>query len=346
MVRAVTSTGDKTMRDVEKAFSALEDGDISAARSILLRLRKSAADEPAVLELGAAVSAMDGDLEGAMKSYKRWMAIDAENPRPRIDAAELLLYSGELEGVVELLDEGLELVEEEEDLVAAVLLKTEALLQLEQPDEAREALAELDSSALADATDLYRVGTLKLELDRPAEAEAIFRRLLALPDLAPEDVADARHGLGLIHEQREERDAMIREWLAVLDLDAKAEPAPWHVSAEEFQEIAEDAMAELPPEVLERLANVPILVEDLPSADIVREGNDPRLLGLFSGVPLPQKPAGGSPHLDVIHLYQRNLESAVVDPEDLAEQIRVTVLHETAHFFGLDDDDLEKMGLG
>jgi predicted Zn-dependent protease with MMP-like domain len=80
----------------------------------------------------------------------------------------------------------------------------------------------------------------------------------------------------------------------------------------------------------------------------VREGVDPRLLGLFSGVPLPDKTAVGppAPVLDAIHLFQHNLERACRDREQLRAEIRITVLHETAHFFGLDDEDLEKLGLG
>jgi predicted Zn-dependent protease with MMP-like domain len=115
----------------------------------------------------------------------------------------------------------------------------------------------------------------------------------------------------------------------------------------EFEAIAEAALRELPAEVRDRLANVPILVEDLPSEALIREGTDPRLLGLFSGVPLPDKTHEGQiPALDTIHLFQRNLERAARGRDHLAEEIRITVLHETAHYFGLDDDDLHRLGLG
>ena len=50
--------------------------------------------------------------------------------------------------------------------------------------------------------------------------------------------------------------------------------------------------------------------------------------------------------LDAIHLFQRNLEAAAGSREELEDEIRITVLHETAHFFGLEDDDLEAIGLG
>jgi predicted Zn-dependent protease with MMP-like domain len=70
---------------------------------------------------------------------------------------------------------------------------------------------------------------------------------------------------------------------------------------------------------------VPILVDAYPTVDQIESGVDPRLLGLFSGTPMTEASAvGGTPHLTAIHL----------------------ILHETAHFFGLDEDQVEALGLG
>ena len=87
------------------------------------------------------------------------------------------------------------------------------------------------------------------------------------------------------------------------------------------------------------------MIDDLPSEDIVADGWDPRILGLFQGTPLPEDVTGGTPSVTTILLFKKNLERSCTDKEHLAEEVRVTVLHETAHYFGLDDDDLEKIGL-
>jgi predicted Zn-dependent protease with MMP-like domain len=132
----------------------------------------------------------------------------------------------------------------------------------------------------------------------------------------------------------------------VLRLDAAAEPDAPRISHKRFEKVAEKALKELPDEVLEWLANVPILVDDRPSEALVLDGIDPRTLGLFSGVAVPdQSVLGGGPDNGVIHLFQRNLERDARDEEDLADEIRITVLHETAHYFGYDEDDLERLGL-
>mgnify|MGYP001602101261 FL=1 len=65
-------------------------------------------------------------------------------------------------------------------------------------------------------------------------------------------------------------------------------------------------------------------------------------------MPYPEKSSvtGAIPHLDAIHLYQRNIERVCRSRDEVASEIRTTVLHETGHFFGLSEEDLEEMGLG
>jgi predicted Zn-dependent protease with MMP-like domain len=91
---------------------------------------------------------------------------------------------------------------------------------------------------------------------------------------------------------------------------------------------------------------VPILVADLPARDEVEKGLDPRLLGLFAGLAYPDASSlGGQPQLTQILLFRKNLERVARDENDLREQIRITLLHETGHFFGMSEDDLADVGL-
>ena len=84
------------------------------------------------------------------------------------------------------------------------------------------------------------------------------------------------------------------------------------------------------------------------SLEIVTDGGDPRMLGFFSGVPYPEQSniAGAPPHLDRVFLYQRNIERYSRTNDEVEEEIRKTLLHETGHFFGLSEEELEAMGLG
>lgn len=207
---------------------------------------------------------------------------------------------------------------------------------------ARDALAAAEG--IADDPDLlYQAGSLSLAL---GELELAIGYFAEAVEIDP-DMADAVYGLGLAHGLRGERPEQIRFFLRTLALDESESPPPWGLTEDGFADLAEDALAELPDAAIARLENVPVLIEPAPSPELVSDGVDPRLLGLFSGVPLPEKSSEGqTAELDSIHLYQRNLERACRDRDELMAEIRITVLHETAHFFGLDDDDLDGMGLG
>jgi predicted Zn-dependent protease with MMP-like domain len=105
----------------------------------------------------------------------------------------------------------------------------------------------------------------------------------------------------------------------------------------------------LPRRFRKHLQNIEIVVEDKPARDLMLSvGLDPRhdtLYGLYQGVPLPDRSAFYPPILpDKITIFSQPLLRDFSDPEELRDQIRTTVLHEIAHFFGFDDDEIDKLG--
>ena len=104
-----------------------------------------------------------------------------------------------------------------------------------------------------------------------------------------------------------------------------------------FEQRVERAIASLPAELREAIQNVDISVEDeLPG--------DPDCFGLYEGVPLPERGdwAGAVP--DRIRIFRLPLVESFPDPDELEREIRITVLHELAHYFGIDEDRLEDLG--
>ena len=143
-----------------------------------------------------------------------------------------------------------------------------------------------------------------------------------------------------------ERDGMVAEWLEARRLDVEGDAEARELGDAEFARLVQDALDELPPALLERLRNVPLIADDRPSEEMVRDGTDPRILGLFHGLSMPHESTLGPAYPDTIHLFQRNIEQVTADERELREEIRVTVLHETAHYFGFDEDELRRLGLG
>jgi predicted Zn-dependent protease with MMP-like domain len=110
-----------------------------------------------------------------------------------------------------------------------------------------------------------------------------------------------------------------------------------------FVEIVERVLDSLPREFRRRIRNVSIQVEDAPPNQPSPQSGQPRrlLLGLFHGVPTTKKSVFDLPTgPDHIVLYQKNIEAVCSSEAEVREQIRLTVIHELGHYFGMDEDQL------
>src|SRR5512136_687121 len=110
------------------------------------------------------------------------------------------------------------------------------------------------------------------------------------------------------------------------------------MSPEEFERLVDEALDGLPDAFKDRIENVSVVVEDYPSAAVLRGFDPPRpgrdsLLGVYIGVPVTQRPArpimGKLP--DRIELYQKNIEAICRSDREIIRQIRATVVHEVGH---------------
>ncbi len=108
------------------------------------------------------------------------------------------------------------------------------------------------------------------------------------------------------------------------------------------------AMSELPDVFLERMDNIDIVVEEWPTRDqLIGSGLDESelLLGLYEGIPIPDRYDYNLVLPDKITIFQRAIESICDTDAEIVSEVRVTVVHEVAHHFGIDDDALHEMGL-
>jgi len=114
-----------------------------------------------------------------------------------------------------------------------------------------------------------------------------------------------------------------------------------------FRRLVSEALEDLPAEFLERMNNVEVVVEGLPSADqdAIADGLEEEglLLGLYEGTPLPERGVTFAELPDRIILFQDNIEAICESDEEIREEVRKTVLHEIAHHFGIDDDRLHEL---
>ncbi len=115
---------------------------------------------------------------------------------------------------------------------------------------------------------------------------------------------------------------------------------PVEMDDERFDELVDAALDEIPDEIAAHVQNVVVLVEELPP-----EGEPHDLLGLYDGVALTERDSSMLPGLpDRIFIFRRPLLEMCDDEQDLVAEIRITVVHEVAHHFGIDDDRLHDLG--
>jgi predicted Zn-dependent protease with MMP-like domain len=123
-----------------------------------------------------------------------------------------------------------------------------------------------------------------------------------------------------------------------------------------FDQQLESVLPELPQQVREFMENVPLVVEDYPSLEIMRRvgvRHRSALCGLYTGIPLIKRSINdwGVPS-DVIHIFRQGILSQArspggdIDDEELRKQIRFTILHEYGHHVGLSERDLRALGYG
>ncbi|GLZ32562.1 hypothetical protein Lesp02_47500 [Lentzea sp. NBRC 105346] len=107
-----------------------------------------------------------------------------------------------------------------------------------------------------------------------------------------------------------------------------------------FEELVASSLDLLPPEFARAMDNVVVLVED-------RNPSDPSLLGLYTGIALTRRTTDyGGVMPDQIFIYREAILDICSDEEDVVEEVAITVIHEIAHHFGIDDDRLHELGWG
>jgi tetratricopeptide (TPR) repeat protein len=284
------------------------------------------------LSLRAGALGALGRLEDARLAWARALAVDPADPEALLGAAEL--HVRRLGPARDALETGLEYAlrgaraaagRKDRRLGGRLLLV--AGMAENDLGRSHRGLPHLDRALAAlpdDADVVYERGVALYELCRFAEAERAFERALAL---APDDPW-ALHQLGLLAERRGDdvRAAQLLARARRLAPDDFAPEVP--VDEEAFRAEVRTALAALPP------------------AEAVEPPLSPSILGLFRG-PAEDEPctAADGPSCRAIVIYRKNLVRFARSRAELAEQVRVTLLHELGHLHGESDDELRARGL-
>jgi predicted Zn-dependent protease with MMP-like domain len=129
---------------------------------------------------------------------------------------------------------------------------------------------------------------------------------------------------------------------------ARGRPLPHRNEHRRFEDLVDEAIDAIPMPFAGALSEVAIVIDDEPTAEQLGAHDldaDDTLYGLYEGVPRTEWGADWAPIPNRITLFQLPLEADFADPDDLADEVYLTVIHELAHHLGIDEDRLEELGV-
>lgn len=290
-----------------------------------------------------------GRHEEALQEFERALEIEPDFQPGQLNRIEILIEEfQEHEEALDLADELLQTSLEKPVEAEVYYLKAKALFYLDDLEGALFLLRR--AIKLQGEVAIYRgfEGQVLFELGAFDEARRSLERALGLEP----DCAHSTYHMALVLEHTGHIEDAERLFARAARLAPDLYPLPTRIDDAEFEAAADQALKSLPDPIRKYTENCPVIVEDLPSEELVRqEFVSPQVLGLFSGVPATEP--GASPTLgslqrtdtDRILLFKRNLEKIAGNRAELVEQIQITVKHEIGHYLGLDEEDLERLGL-
>ncbi len=266
-----------------------------------------------IRELDDWIDAIEDLLEDGGEEEAHELALEALAEHP--DSAELFAYRGDAEWALGHVREANESYEE-------------AIRIAPQAAELLAAIARIRFS-LCDFFGARRFAKESLKYETRAEALDVMSRL-----------AERSGRLG-------EADRLAAQANLV---DDEMFSKPFRMSEDAFEAAVNESVISLPEDFQAAIrdGNVALIIDPVPAEELLIEEDppfDPAILGLYRGIPLPERTNGDPVEPDTIHIFHHNVERVAEDFDELIREIAITVYHELGHFFGLNEDELTDLDL-
>jgi len=326
-----TISMDQLSAHLDRGWDLVARGDIPAALVSAEQSLELDGDAPEAHYLVGYVRQCAGDAEEALEHYRQALELDEGFFEAMLYAADLLIHElSDPAEALSFLDDAEDYAETDDEVADVLLLRREALLALGREDDAERAVKALPTGPYDNAGIAFAVAEVLLERGQHDQAEKQLREAIRRDP----QLADAHHLLGVILDERGvHREATVC-FLRARDLDLVTPPPRWSMDPARFEERVQAAIGRLPARVQEALDGALVHVGDLPGAEVVADGVDPRAEVLAELVTIddPLETAddpSATPAVRVgrLFVYQRNVERSAMGLAEI-EDLLYRAIHQ------------------
>lgn len=322
---------DQLTAHLDRGWDLVQRGDAQGAELSAKRALDLDGDSPEAYNLLGYAAALRGDFEDAMEHYEHAIALDDTYLEAVLNAAELCIYPlADFAAAERYCDDALALAESDEERTDALLLKFDALMGSGQTKAAKDLCARLPRDNFENPAHSFLVARALYEVGDIQAAAPLIEVAVRANPTSPE--AFYYHGL-IADEQGNPRIAL-HAFLKSRELELSTPPPPWSVSSESLLELVNKVVSELPEDVARVVDREQIFITDLPGAEVIVDGVDPRALLLVEPAStgandIETKFApDAAPPLARVFVYQRNVERVSGTLEGTTQELAATLERE------------------
>ncbi len=317
---------DQFSATLDRGWDLAQRGDAQGATMCARRALELDPQSPEVHNLLGYSAALAGETDEALEHYRQAITLDETYFEAMLNCAELLVHPlGDYDEAASLCDEALDYAETNEELADCLLLKMDALLAKGDVVEAKRAMAMIPDGPWENSNYTFLVGRALYEVGEIDKARPLIEEAASSDPLH----IDAHYYLGLLRDEAGDARGAVESFLRSRAIDAQRPLPPWVPSPEAFALVVRAALQNLDAILGRYVREAEVFVVDLPGAELVVDGVDPRALVILDTPPTDD----GNRRTVRLFVYQRNVERAAGSPALLEEELSHALEREVTSVF-------------
>jgi tetratricopeptide (TPR) repeat protein len=317
---------DQLTAHLDRGWDLAQKGDSAGAIACAKRALEIDPQSPEVHNLMGFAAALEGDADEALECYRQAIALDETYFEAMLNAAEIMIAPlADYDGAIAQIEEALDYAESNEEIADCILLKVDAFTAKGDYEEAKRSMKMLPEGPFDAPSYLFLIGRAWYELGQLDKAAPLIEQA------ANDDPtsADAHYYLGLVRDEQGDPRAATQALLRSRALDAMRPPPSWAPQPDAFAGVVKTAIEKLDRVLGRYMREAEVYIVDLPGAELVVDGVDPRALLVLDAPPVDD----GAPARVRVFVYQRNVERIAGSIEALEGELTTALEREVTAVF-------------